>query len=83
VVIRFREVLDYDRSVMLFQRVQVALARHTGDVSVFVELPRAGQPARRIATSFQARPSIELVTEIAREVGEDIVDVVLPGRAAG
>ena len=78
VVIRFRDALDYDRSVALFQRIQVALSRHAGPVSVFVELPRAGQEARRIATSFQARPSAELVTEITREVGEGVVDVVLP-----
>ena len=78
VIIRFREVLDYDRSVTLFQRIQVALSRHAGSVSVFVELPRAGQGLRRIATSFRARPSAELVTEITREVGEGIVDIVLP-----
>nr|MBA3375223.1 hypothetical protein [Actinomycetota bacterium] len=78
VVIRFREALDYDRSVMLFQRIQVAVSRHAGTASVFVELPRTGQLARRIATSFQARPSAELVTEITREVGEGVVDVLLP-----
>lgn len=78
VIIRFREVLDYDRSVALFQRIQVALSRHAGSVSVFVELPRAGQGSRRIATSFRARPSAELVTEITREVGEGVVDIVLP-----
>lgn len=79
VVIRFREALDYDRSVALFQRIQTALSRHAGTASVFVELPRAGQAASRIATSFQARPSAELVSEITREVGEGVVDVVLPG----
>ena len=78
VIIRFRGVLDYDRSVALFQRIQVALSRHAGSVSVFVELPRAGQGSRRIATSFRARPSAELVTEITREVGEGVVDIVLP-----
>ena len=83
VVIRFREALDYDRSVTLFQRIQVALSRHAGSVSVFVELPRAGQGARRIATSFQARPSAELVTEITREVGEGVVDVLLPTERRG
>jgi DNA polymerase-3 subunit alpha len=81
VVIRFREALDYERSVAMFQRIQAALARHAGSASVYVELPRAGQSSRRIATSFHARPSSDLVREITREVGEGVVDVVLPQEA--
>ena len=31
-----------DRSIALFQRIQTALARHSGPATVYVELPRAG-----------------------------------------
>jgi DNA polymerase-3 subunit alpha len=78
VVIRFREVLDYERSVALFQRIQQVLARYTGPAPVYLELPRAGSGVRRVATTFHARPADELAREIDREVGPGVVDVVLP-----
>ena len=78
VVIRFREALDYERSVALFQRIQQVLARHAGPAPVYLELPRAGSGIRRVATTFRTRPSDELAGEIEGEVGPGVVDVVLP-----
>ncbi len=78
IVIRFREALDYERSVALFQRIQRVLKRHAGASPVYVELPRSGQGTRRIATSARARPSPELAAELVREVGDDLVNVLLP-----
>ncbi len=83
VVIRFREALDYERSSELFHRLSAALARHAGSASVFIELPRAGAGTSRMATTFHARPSPELVSEITREVGEGVVDVLLPRETTG
>jgi len=77
-VIRFREVLDYDRSIALFQKIQVVLAGHTGLAQVIVELPRNGGGMRRVRTPFRAQPSSQLAAAIAREVGGDVVEVVLP-----
>ena len=78
IVIRFREALDYERSIALFQRIQQVLKRHAGTSPVYVELPRAGQGTRRVATSSRARPSPELAAELVREIGGDAVDVQLP-----
>ena len=78
VVIRFREALDYDRSVALFQRIQQVLVRYAGTAPVYLELPRAGSGVRRVATTFRARPADELAREIDREVGPGVVDVLLP-----
>lgn len=78
VVIRFREALDYERSVALFQRIQQVLARYAGVAPVYLELPRAGSGVRRVATTFRARPAEELAREIDREVGAGVVDVLLP-----
>jgi DNA polymerase-3 subunit alpha len=77
-VIRFREVLDYDRSIALFQRIQVVLADHAGTSQVILELPRNGGGIRKVQTSFRAKPSRELAEAVAREVGGDVVEVVLP-----
>ena len=78
VVIRFREALDYERSVSLFQRIQQVLARYAGAAPVYLELPRAGSGMRRVATTFRARPADELAREIDREIGPGVVDVLLP-----
>jgi len=83
VVIRFRQALDYERSSELFHRLSEALARHAGEAAVVIELPRAGAGSSRMATTFHARPSAELVSDITREVGEGVVDVVLPRGTAG
>jgi DNA polymerase-3 subunit alpha len=77
-VIRFREVLDYERSIALFQKIQVVLAGYAGTSQVILELPRSGGGMRRVQTSFRAKPSRELAEAVAREVGGDVVEVVLP-----
>ncbi|HTD63957.1 MAG TPA: DNA polymerase III subunit alpha, partial [Verrucomicrobiae bacterium] len=41
-VIRFREVLDYERSIALFQKIQEVLKDHAGVSQVVLELPRNG-----------------------------------------
>ena len=78
VVIRFREALDYDRSIAVFQRIQQVLARYSGPLPVYLELPRAGSGIRRVATTFRARAAGELASEIDAAVGAGVVDVVLP-----
>jgi DNA polymerase-3 subunit alpha len=78
VVIRFREALDYDRSIAVFQRIQQVLARYAGPLPVYLELPRAGSGVRRVATTFRARAADELSREIDAAVGAGVVDVVLP-----
>jgi DNA polymerase-3 subunit alpha len=77
-VIRFREVLDYDRSIALFQKIQEVLKDHAGVSQVVLELPRNGGGMRRVQTSFRARPSPELATAVTKEVGGDAVEIVLP-----
>jgi hypothetical protein len=77
-VIRFREALDYDRSIAVFKRIQEVLARYAGPLPVYLELPRAGSGVRRVATTFRARAADELAREIDAAVGAGVVDVVLP-----
>src|SRR6185436_19606417 len=77
-VIRFREALDYERSITIFQRIQQVLKSHAGPAVVILELPRAAGGVRRVPTSFRARPSRELAEAVASEVGGDVVEVVLP-----
>jgi DNA polymerase-3 subunit alpha len=77
-VIRFREVLDYERSIALFQKIQEVLKDHAGVSQVVLELPRNGGGMRRVQTSFRAKPSRELADAVAHEVGGDVVEVVLP-----
>jgi hypothetical protein len=77
-VIRFREVLDYERSITLFQKIQEVLKDHAGVSQVVLELPRNGGGTRRVQTSFRAKPSRELAEAVAHEVGGDVVEVVLP-----
>jgi hypothetical protein len=76
-VIRFREVLDYERSIALFHKIQDVLKDHIGISQVVLELPRNGGGVRRVQTSFRTAPSRELAEAVAREVGGD-VEVVLP-----
>jgi len=77
-VIRFREALDYERSIAIFQRIQQVLKSHDGPAVVILELPRAAGGVRRVPTSFRARPSRELAEAVANEVGGDVVEVLLP-----
>jgi len=77
-VIRFREALDYERSIAIFQRIQQVLKSHGGSSVVILELPRAAGGVRRVPTSFRALPSRELAEAVAQEVGGDVVEVVLP-----
>src|SRR2546423_6312123 len=78
IVIRFREALDYERSIAVFQKIQQVLARYAGPMPVYLELPRAGSGMRRVATTFRARAAGELSREIDAAVGAGVVDVVLP-----
>jgi DNA polymerase-3 subunit alpha len=77
-VIRFREALDYERSIAIFQRIQLVLKSHGGPAVVILELPRATGGVRRVPTSFRALPSRELAEAVANEVGGDVVEVLLP-----
>jgi len=77
-VIRFREALDYERSIAIFQRIQLVLQEHAGSAVVILELPRTAGGVRRVPTSFRALPSRELAEAVANEVGGDVVEVVLP-----
>jgi DNA polymerase-3 subunit alpha len=77
-VIRFREALDYERSIAIFQRIQQVLKSHGGPAVVILELPRATGGVRRVPTSFRALPSRALAEAVANEVGGDVVEVVLP-----
>ncbi len=77
-VIRFREALDYERSIAIFQRIQQVLADFSGQATVVLELPRASGGARRVATSFRATASADMAAAVEREVGSDVVEVVLP-----
>jgi hypothetical protein len=77
-VIRFREALDYDRSIEIFQRIQHVLADFSGQATVVLELPRTSGGARRVATSFRAIASADMAAAVEREVGSDVVEVVLP-----
>ncbi len=76
-VIRFREALDYERSIAIFQRIQQVLADFSGQASVVLELPRASGGARRVTTSFRAVASADMAAAVEREVG-DVVEVLLP-----
>jgi len=78
IVIRFREALDYDRSIAVFQQIQQVLARYAGPLPVYLELPRAGSGMRRVATTFRARGAETLGGEIDAAVGAGVVDVLLP-----
>jgi len=79
-VIRFREALDYERSIAIFQRIQQVLKEFSGQATVVLELPRASGGARRVPTSFKTRVSTDVADAVLREVGPDVVEVVLPRR---
>jgi DNA polymerase-3 subunit alpha len=79
-VIRFREALDYERSIVIFKRIQEVLADFAGQATVVLELPRASGGARRVPTSFRATVSNDVAEAVEREVGKDVVEVVIPGR---
>ena len=79
-VIRFREALDYERSIAIFKRIQDVLADFAGQATVVLELPRATGGARRVPTSFRTTVSNDVAEAVEREVGKDVVEVVIPGR---
>jgi DNA polymerase-3 subunit alpha len=79
-VIRFREALSYDKSLEIFKRIAAVLADFSGQASVVIELPRVGSGPRRVATPFRATASPDLAERVEREVGRDVVEVVLPPR---
>ena len=77
-VIRFREALDYERSIEIFKRIQHVLADYAGQATVVLELPRASGAPRRVATSFRTTVSADVAEAVEREVGKDVVEVVIP-----
>ena len=79
-VIRFREALDYDRSIEIFKRIQQVLRDYAGQATVVLELPRPSGAPRRVATSFKSRVSADVAEAVEREVGRDVVEVVIPAR---
>jgi len=79
-VIRFREALDYERSIAIFKRIQEVLADFAGQANVVLELPRATGGARRVPTSFKTSVSADVAEAVEREVGRDVVEVLLPKR---
>ncbi|MBM4434791.1 MAG: DNA polymerase III subunit alpha [Chloroflexi bacterium] len=76
ILVRFRAALDYERSIALFQRIQVVLQNNPGASPVALELPREQGVPRRIPTSFRAHASDDLASAIEREVG-DVVEVIV------
>ena len=78
ILVRFRAALDYEKSIALFQRIQVVLQANPGSSPVALELPRAQGVPRRVPTSFRAHASDDLAAAIEREVG-DVVEVVVGG----
>jgi DNA polymerase-3 subunit alpha len=76
ILVRFRSALDYERSMALFQRIQVVLQANPGSSPVALELPRAEGLPRRVPTSFRAHASDDLAAAIERAVG-DVVEVVV------
>jgi len=79
-VIRFREALTYERSVEVFKRISDVLKDFSGASAVVLELPNAQGPARRVSTPFRANVTAEVAEAVEREVGRDVVEVVVPGR---
>jgi hypothetical protein len=80
-VIRFREALSYERSVEIFKRISEVLKDFSGASAVVLELPAgATGQARRVSTPFKANVTAEVAEAVEREVGRDVVEVVLPGR---
>ncbi len=79
-VIRFREALDYERSIAIFQRIQQVLKDFAGGATVVLELPRATGAPRRVPTSFKTSVSTDVAEAVEREVGRDVVEVLLPPR---
>jgi hypothetical protein len=77
-VIRFREALDYERSIEIFKRIQHVLADYAGQATVVLELPRPSGAPRRVATSFRTTVSADVAEAVEREVGKDVVEVVIP-----
>jgi DNA polymerase-3 subunit alpha len=80
-VIRFREALSYERSVEIFKRISEVLKDFSGASAVVLELPAgaSGQP-RRVSTPFKANVTAEVAEAVEREVGRDVIEVMLPGR---
>jgi DNA polymerase III alpha subunit len=81
-VIRFREAMSYDKSVEVFKRISEVLKDFSGASAVVLELPAgaSGGQARRVSTPFKANVTAEVAEAVEREVGRDIIEVVVPGR---
>jgi hypothetical protein len=80
-VIRFREAMSYEKSVEIFKRISEVLKDFSGASAVVLELPAgASGQARRVSTPFKANVTAEVAEAVEREVGRDVVEVVVPGR---
>lgn len=80
-VIRFREAMTYDRSVEIFKRISEVLKDFSGASAVVLELPAgASGQSRRVSTPFRANVTAEVAEAVEREVGRDVVEVLVPGR---
>jgi hypothetical protein len=79
-VIRFREAMSYDKSVEIFKRISEVLKDFSGASAVVLELPNSQGPARRVSTPFKANVTAEVAEAVEREVGRDVVEVLVPGR---
>jgi ribosomal protein L18E len=80
-VIRFREAMSYERSVEIFKRISEVLKDFSGASAVVLELPAgASGQARRVSTPFKANVTAEVADAVEREVGRDVVEVLVPGR---
>ncbi|MBM4420981.1 MAG: DNA polymerase III subunit alpha [Chloroflexi bacterium] len=82
VVVSFREALDYERSIAIFQRVMTVLGKYPGTVPVVLELPRREGRMERMKTAFKVQPSVGLQAAVMAEVGPGVVDVALPAGTA-
>jgi ribosomal protein L18E len=79
-VIRFREAMSYEKSVEIFKRISEVLKDFSGASAVVLELPNPKGQARRVSTPFRANLTAEVAEAVEREVGRDVIEVVLPGR---
>lgn len=73
--------MTYERSVEIFKRISEVLKDFSGASAVVLELPAgASGQARRVSTPFKANVTAEVAEAVEREVGRDVVEVLVPGR---
>ena len=72
--------MSYEKSVEIFKRISEVLKDFSGASAVVLELPGASGQPRRVSTPFKANVTAEVAEAVEREVGRDIVEVLVPGR---